>query len=303
MKSRKILILGCNGFIGSHLVDHLSAQSFDVTGSDRLPPWRTSFHFLPWHQDASGHLDIFKTHSFDYCINAAGNGNVNLSVTHPEEDFNANVQFTFNVLESIRRFCPNCKYLHISSAAVYGNPVQLPIRETDLLSPISPYGWHKQISEQLCRSYFDLYNIHSVIIRPFSVYGPGLKKQLLWDVFSKVNENDGVVELWGTGDETRDYIHILDLARAIEVILMHNPMQMSIYNVGSGEGKTISYVVNLLLKALGKNNTVRFNGKTREGNPLHWQSDISRIKDIGFLPDVKLEQGITALASWLKMQQ
>jgi len=83
------------------------------------------------------------------------------------------------------KFNNKCKYLHISSAAVYGNPKQLPVKETDNCQPLSPYGWHKWMSELICQEYFRLYNIRSLIVRPFSVYGPGLRKQLFWDLYGK----------------------------------------------------------------------------------------------------------------------
>lgn len=303
MKSYSVLILGCNGFIGTHLVNYFLMQSYVVSGCDLKLPSNDGFKYHQLSKDGLGLHEIFQSESFDYCINAAGNGNINLSILNPEDDFNANVQFTLLVLECIRIYSPECKFIQISSAAVYGNPEKIPVVEQDRLNPISPYGWHKLFSEMLCKEYFELYHLKSVILRPFSVYGPGLKKQLLWDVFTKVKENESHIELWGTGEETRDFLYIDDLVRSIWMIIQHAPMHAEVYNIGYGQMTKISHAVQLLLKFLDKKNEVNYNGITRIGNPNKWQSDISKIKSIGFFPEVNLEKGLLSLANWLKSQQ
>lgn len=300
MKNYKILVLGSNGFIGNHTANYFHGMGHIVLGCDLRETGTNPYEFQKIEVDKYDLGELFSSCQFDFCVNAAGNGDVNKSIVAPSEDFESNVSFTLKILEAIRKFNSSCKYLHISSAAVYGNPEKLPMSETDSLNPISPYGWHKLISENLCKEYFCLYNIQSAVIRPFSVYGEGLKKQLLWDVFNKVRDNDDIIELWGSGEETRDFIHVDDLVKSIELIILNAPMQAEVYNVASGEMTSISQIVERLLEKLEKKNKVSFNGITRNGIPLKWLSDTSRINKLGFAPKVNLEQGLSSLSEWLK---
>ena len=302
MKIIKILVLGSNGFIGNYTANYFHELGHEVLGCDLIEGEKNKYKFHKLKIANYNVEEIFSSNQFYFCINAAGNGDVNKSIVAPTDDFESNVVFTLKILEAIRKSDSSCKYLHISSAAVYGNPTKLPISETDSLKPISPYGWHKLLSEQICKEYFELYSIHSAIIRPFSVYGPRLRKQIMWDVFEKTKNNENKLELWGTGEETRDFVFIDDLIKSIELILLHSPMHADVYNIGSGEMSCISDVVKILLEILEKKNEIYFNGITRIGNPLKWQSDISKIKNIGFIPSVNLYRGIQSLAIWLKSQ-
>lgn len=302
MKKTSILILGSNGFIGSYLVDYFLKLGFLICGCDVNDSSHSGITFYKLNTPSSALENLFNVQRFDYCINAAGNGNLNQSISDPEFDFNANIQFTFQILEKLRLHAPECKYLHISSAAVYGNPQSLPIDENSIINPISPYGWHKYLSELLCKEYYTLYGIRSAIIRPFSVYGPGLKKQIFWDVFEKTKISHHEIELWGTGEETRDFIYIDDLCASIHQVLMNSHMSGDIYNVSSGNMTTIADAVNLLLYKMNNSAQVRFNGKVRVGNPDKWQANINKIAALGFMPTINLEQGISKVADWLMKQ-
>jgi dTDP-glucose 4,6-dehydratase/UDP-glucose 4-epimerase len=298
----KILIIGSEGFIGSHLANFYLSKGLEVIGTDLNSVSRLPIVYYQSNQDDDSLNKVFKEHTLNYCINAAGNGDVNFSVSNPEQDFKANTYFTFQILEGLRLYNPTCKFLYISSAAVYGNPAKLPVVETDPVNPISPYGWHKLMSEKICKEYYGLYNIESAVIRPFSVYGPGLKKQILWDVFNKTSQPIEYLELWGGGQEARDFIYIDDLIAAIDIILIQENLQADIYNIASGEMTLIKDIVNLLLHNLEIQKSVVFNGKVHKGNPIQWQADISQLSDLGFVPKVKIEQGISLLTTWLKTQ-
>ncbi len=298
----KILIIGSEGFIGSHLINFYLLKGYDVIGVDLFEQSRSN---ITYHQLLINHdtlSNVLKQHSFDYCINAAGNGDVNLSVSNPELDFKSNTFFTFQILEGIRLYNPTCKFLYISSAAVYGNPEKLPVSESDPVKPISPYGWHKLLSENICKEYFELYNIQSAIVRPFSVYGPGLKKQILWDLFNKSSNQNATLELWGGGQEARDFIYIDDLVKAIDIIISQPNLKAEIYNVASGEMTLIKDISTLLLINLNRKIHIVFNGLIHKGNPIQWKADVSKLFALGFIPTIHIEEGIPKLATWLKTQ-
>ncbi len=294
----KILILGAEGFIGKNLSNYFALKKFDVYGCDIVDTNAslfTAFHVkktgLQWDH-------IFSSQKFDHCINAAGSGNVNYSVTHPFEDFESNTSQTIQILDAIRKHNASCRYLHISSAAVYGNPGMLPVNETAACNPISPYGWHKLMAEQLCKEYSQLFGLSIAIARPFSIYGPGLKKQIFWDTFQKYNKNNDSIELWGTGNESRDFIFIDDVAEAFHFILEHAAMNGEVYNIASGNETSVSDAVNKLFDHMPSRPMINFNKQVRQGDPLNWRADISRLNELGFYVSTKLEKGIEKLASW-----
>ena len=296
----KILILGSEGFIGSNLIKHFNKEGFQVYGCDLVDKPSAFFTYYQVEKSLLQWKNIFSQGQFDYCINAAGNGNVNFSLEKPFEDFQSNTLDTIQILEALRRFNPGCRYLHISSAAVYGNPVSLPVREDALCSPVSPYGWHKLMAEHACKEFSSIFDLPVAVVRPFSIYGPGLRKQLFWDVYQKFILNNGHVELWGSGEESRDFIYIDDVVRSFSLILSNAPMNGETYNIASGTEYTVREVVNKLFEYAGKKPLITFNQIAREGNPLNWRADIAAISSLGFSPSVHIDEGIRHLSEWLE---
>jgi UDP-glucose 4-epimerase len=296
-----ILILGSEGFIGKHLVFFFLENAWNVHGADLMEVGTRSYHYRRVSRLSPEFDELLQEVKFDACINAAGSGNVPYSMTHPVTDFEANSLDVIRLLDGLRRHQPHCKYLHISSAAVYGNPSSLPVKETDVLRPMSPYGWHKLISEQICNEYSSIFNISTAIVRPFSVYGPGLKKQLIWDIYLKCAQQAeaGEIELWGTGRESRDFIFIDDLVAAFYSILQSGEMKGEVYNVASGVETTIEEVSNLFVDRLAKPISVSFNMHERSGDPKNWKADISKLRRLGFNPKTDIKKGLTKTVEWL----
>lgn len=298
----KILILGSEGFIGSAAVRYFIQQGAEVTGCDlfEAPAIPGNYRYQKLSRLSPELDEVLGLQQFDVFINAAGSGNVSYSVTHPFIDFEANTLDVYRILDAIRRLQTSCKYIQLSSAAVYGNPVELPVKETAACQPVSPYGYHKLMAELVCREFYELYNVPVAIIRPFSVYGPGLRKQLFWDLFRKYKSGQSPVEVWGTGNESRDFIFIEDLMRCIHIIIDRSPFNCSVYNAGSEKEITIRDAVTMLFSNLDPSATVLFNQQVREGDPLNWRSSAISIKEIGFSVETEFEQGIKKLAEWYK---
>lgn len=291
----QLFIIGSQGFIGSSCRAYFEKKGYQIVCYDRpLPGTTTGSNY---YSAATNTLDsILTAHQFDICINAAGSGDVGYSVENPLADFESNSIFTFKILDAIRRFQPGCKYLHISSAAVYGNPLSIPIQEDSRLLPISPYGWHKLLAENICKEFINLYAIPIVIVRPFSVYGPGLRKQLFWDWYIKTKQANGKIELWGSGNESRDFIYIDDLCLCFHHIISKADFQLNIFNVASGIESSIQEAASLYFSACGKE--FCFSKKNKEGAPVNWKADITSIKEMGFQPTIDLEKGISNLIEW-----
>jgi dTDP-glucose 4,6-dehydratase/UDP-glucose 4-epimerase len=296
----KILIIGSEGFIGSHFVDFFLEKGSTVTGLDLFEQPARKYQYIKISRLSPEFEEIFHQHSFDAVINAAGSGNVPYSMTHPVLDFEANCLDSIRVLDNIRKHQPGCKYIHISSAAVYGNPQRLPVNESDPVSPMSPYGWHKLVAEKLCQEYTSIYKTQTAVIRPFSVYGPRLKKQLFWDLYQKFLTKKEGIELFGTGKESRDFIHVKDLVRAVDLILQEGQLEGECYNIASGKEYTIEEAVSVFLAAMGEKAKYSFNGVVREGDPLNWRADISSLKILGFKPAIELDEGLRDTVKWMQ---
>ena len=139
----KVLIIGSKGFIGSHLLEFYHAiYKTNIYHCDVFSIENDTNYFKLNLENPDFDF-VFKNNQFDICINASGAGNVGLSLTHPLDDFTLNTYNIIKVLEGIRKFNRNCKFINISSAAVYGSSTTLPISENHPLQPLSPYGFHK----------------------------------------------------------------------------------------------------------------------------------------------------------------
>ena len=292
----KILIVGSKGFIGSHCVDFFNKQN-EVWECDVIADYNRRNYIWIDSVDTD-FLEIFGNHKFDVCVNCSGAANVPFSLNKPYNDFKLNTLNVFKLLEAIRLHNTECKFLTMSSAAVYGNPVSLPIYATHKASPVSPYGYHKVYAERICEEYSRFWGVKTCCVRIFSAYGPRLKKQLFWDMYNKFCQ-DEIIELWGTGKESRDFIYVSDLISAIDLVIRKCNFQGNMINLANGNQITIREVSDTFIKVMGSNKKVIFNGEERKGDPINWEADITEIKNWGYTQKVPLEEGIRKYIEWL----
>lgn len=291
-----ILIIGSKGFVGSHCQEYFSTLNHTVIGCDVVDSVEENYHRIDGI--SFDFATLFKKYKFEVCINAAGSANVGYSYEYPEKDFELNVFLVINLLGAIKANLPNCKFINFSSAAVYGNPKALPIREDAELGPLSPYGYHKFLSEKLLLEYHRFFKLHTCSLRVFSAYGPGLRKQLFWDIFQKSKASTGI-KLFGTGNESRDFIYISDLVNAVDCIIKKGRFEGEIINVASGIETTINEAASILIGKLIPSQKVMFTGEVKEGDPINWRADITKLISFGFSPKYKIEQGLTEYYNWL----
>jgi UDP-glucose 4-epimerase len=295
----KILIIGSKGFIGSACYTYFKGQTdYEVYGADVAVEYDDANYLLIDAINADFKA-IFRKYKFDWCINCAGAASVPDSFKHPEKDYLLNVHLLVNILNAIREENISCKLIQMSSAAVYGNPKMLPINETHELGPLSPYEVHKKQAEELCSLYHQYFGVSTYIFRVFSAYGRGLKKQLFWDLFKKSQlQND--IMLFGTGKETREFIHVNDIVNAIQVIINAGKTGFSTINVANNNSVTIETAANVFLNNIGFNGNLNFNGINRTGDPLYWHADDSLLKSLGYQKKVSFEDGIHDYCKWLR---
>jgi UDP-glucose 4-epimerase len=300
-KLKSVLVTGVAGFIGRYVARYFSEQGWSVIGIDNSPPENAPLGNLAVYQRLhlpdSALRSLLEENLPQVCIHCAGRASVGLSITDPVADFHANTLLTFELLNALRLYAPSCRFIFLSSAAVYGNPEFLPVTETQPAAPLSPYGFHKLQCEQICLEFTKVYGLPTTSARIFSAYGPGLRRQVLWDISWKAITRN-FVTLQGTGCESRDFIHALDIAKALMVIATSAPMEGEVYNLASGKEVLISDLANMILNALEYDFTPQFDGVVPVGTPLNWQANISKLNALGFIPSVPLEKGIKTFANW-----
>lgn len=299
---KKVLITGAAGFIGRHAAGLFGREGWHVAGMDEAPceaaewqrwgvsEWHPSTVSLETLVSCAGRPDVI--------IHCAGTGVVGYSMTYPFEDYKRNVDTTMAVLEFVRLHAPGARVLYPSSAAVYGAAPRIPISEQDELKPITPYGVHKKVAEDLCRSYAEHFGLSVAVIRFFSVYGPGLRKQLLWDACSRISNNEN--SFWGLGTEVRDWVHVKDAVRLFMKVADHASPRCPVVNGGSGVGIEICDLLSEIFRCLGKPDSPVFSGVHRPGDPLCYVADISRAVSYGWRPEWDWHRGIREYVAWFK---
>lgn len=294
-----ILIIGSKGFIGSKLMSVLHNNGKNkIFCSDIIKSNESNYVFL--NHKKPNFDKLVKITEFDICINCSGSANVQYSINNPLDDFFSNLVNVGKILNSIIKFNPNCKFINISSAAVYGNPESLPIKKDAPLQPLSPYGVHKLLADILITEYHKIFKLKTCTVRIFSAYGNGQKKLFLWDCFQKLSkaETNQKVSFFGTGLESRDFIHIDDIIRQLELVMNNAAFEGEVYNVANGEEVFIKDVVAIMQKALHTNASVTFTGENRPGDPLNWRADIAPMLNWGYKKSVSIEDGIKQYVKW-----
>jgi dTDP-glucose 4,6-dehydratase/UDP-glucose 4-epimerase len=288
------------GFIGYHLKLYFTQALYEVYGCDIVDSYNQK-NYIKIDNKFDYNI-LFKDNLYDVCINCSGAAYVSKSFDDTINDFEWNSFNVLKFLEIIKRQNPECKFINISSAAVYGNPLKLPVGEKDELLPISPYGYHKLISEYILDEYNKLWGIKTCSIRIFSAYGNGLKKQVLYDISKKILiENE--IHLFGTGNETRDFIHIDDICRALECIIKLDNFQSSKINVANGEQISISEIIKIINKLWDHNKKIVFDGIEKQGDPVNWCADISLLKSYGYKQSVNIYDGIKRYINWIRSEK
>ncbi|MBV8757916.1 MAG: NAD-dependent epimerase/dehydratase family protein [Deltaproteobacteria bacterium] len=271
------LVTGGAGFIGSAVARALAAAGHEVRIAG------TSFARDP--------LTVASLGEFDLVVHCAGGSSVAASVADPVGDYEKTVPPFQLVLD--RAKAQKARVVLLSSGAVYGLASVLPTPETAAIAPVSPYGVHKRRCEELCEQS----GTACVVVRLFSVYGPGLTKQLLWDACGKARAGEPV--FGGTGDEQRDWLHIDDAAALIVRAADEASLGVPVINGGRGQGVRVRDVVGQICRELGAP-APRFTGLVREGDPAQYIADITRARELGWQPRVALADGISQVVRWFR---
>lgn len=294
--AKKVVVTGGAGFIGSHLVETLLGQGFNVHVIDNLSGGKKE----NVHKSAKLHeIDIRDLGSItpvikgaQYVFHLAALPRVQYSIENPEETNDVNTNGTLNVLIASKDGGVE-RFIYSASSSAYGNQETMPLKEDMDANPISPYGLQKYIGELKCRVWSEVYGLPTVSLRYFNVYGPRASHEgayaLVIAKFLKQRQEDKPMTITGDGENTRDYTHVRDVVEA-------NLLAAESKKVGRGE------VMNI---GAGNNYSVNAVAKFIEGPTVHIEArlepkdtiaDNSRARDLlGWEPKVSLEEGIAEL--------
>lgn len=308
----RILISGAHGFIGKHLARWLARQGHQVAGLGHgiwpvaeAASWGLS-HWLNGDIQ-SGNLRLLQQASStpDVVYHLAGGSSVGVAIANPREDFFRTVATTAELLEWMRVDAPKARLVAVSSAAVYGAGHDGVIAEDAALTPYSPYGHHKRIMEELCRSYAASYGLRVSIARLFSVFGAELKKQLLWDLCTRLASGARPLVLGGSGNELRDWTDVRDVVRALDLLATQASAEVAVVNVGTGKASSVRNIATSVARhwpLANATDSLQFSGQSRPGDPFSLVASATYLNQLGFTWDVPVDDGLGAYVQWFQSQ-
>ena len=297
-------MLGAGGFIGAHLCRALVEQGASVQGFGRASAIPASRHpgVIMIHGEFSDHVALARTiGGQDYVFHLVGGSNPESSNREPAAEFTTGLINTVRLLD-LARAEETRKVIFISSGGtVYGIPRSIPIPETAPNDPISAYGINKLAIEKLLALYYHLYGLNYHVLRvanPYGRYQSPFKRQGVIAAFMHRALTGSPLEIWGTGEVTRDFIHVDDVVAAlVEAVGYCGPHR--IMNVGSGVGRSINDIVALIEKVLGQGKLTVLRKEGRAADVPNNALDISLItSETAWRPRVPLLHGLQDTADW-----
>lgn len=306
--SRLAFVTGAAGFIGRHVCMELARQGWRVSGmgyGDWTVEDRKAWGMAgAWRSEgvSPGALEALAQSEGEpeILIHCAGGSSVAFSLAKPREDFEQTVTTTANVLEFARRRAGRLAIVYPSSAAVYGAATVGSLSEGMPPRPVSPYGVHKRMAEELCQSYAGHWNVPVAVVRLFSVYGAGLRKQLLWDACVKARTGEFVFS--GSGEEVRDWIHVSDAAALLVLAAEKASPACPVVNGGTGAGRSVRNVLTCLGRLWRPVLVPRFSGEARRGDPPSYVADVSSLRAWGFRPAVDMDKALADYIRWFSSE-
>jgi len=314
---KNVLITGGAGFVGSNLTEHLLAEGgWNVSIIDDLNDFyapeikranmaevRNTGDFQFFEADirnAESLRPVFDENEFDVIVHLAARAGVRPSLKEPKLYAETNINGTLNLLELARDYEIK-QFVFGSSSSVYGENEKLPFAEQDpIFKPISPYAATKAAGELICHTYSHLFDIRTVCLRFFTVYGPRQRPDLAIHKFSKRIWEGDPISVFGDGSTRRDYTYIDDIISGVRAAMGYEGSMHEVFNLGESETTELSRLIDLLEECLGKKAIVDRQPMQPGDVPITY-ADISKARKLlGYDPQTRIEDGIPKFVEWFK---
>jgi UDP-glucuronate 4-epimerase len=328
-----LLVTGCAGFIGFHMVEHLLRAGQPVIGIDNINDYydpalkharldllkqNPNFTFLKLDlADRAGMKALFEKYRFSLVVHLAAQAGVRYSLQNPHAYAESNLEGFINILEGCRHNgC--CHLLFASSSSVYGANTKLPFSVHDNVDhPISLYAATKKANELVAHSYSHLYGLPTTGLRFFTVYGPWYRPDMALYLFAQAITAGQPINLFNNGNMRRDFTYVDDVVEAMARVIGRPPQgdadwsgakpdpssskaPWKIYNIGNNKPEELMHVVGLLEQGLGRQAEKRLL-PMQPGDVLETFADVDDLmRDIDFRPRTRIEDGIEKFVAWFR---
>ena len=313
--NKNILVTGCAGFIGMHLCKSLLDDGFELLGIDNINDYYdtilktnrvknlqnyNNFSFLKSDLTNLDNLkSIFTNFKPSKVVNLAAQAGVRYSIENPHTYIETNIGGFMNLLEC-------CRYnnvdglVYASSSSVYGGNKNNLFSESDNVdNPISIYAASKKANELMARTYNNLYNLKSIGLRFFTVYGPWGRPDMAISIFTKKILEGAPIQIFNYGKMERDFTYIDDIVSGIRSAIYHN-YECEIYNLGNNRCESLMEVVSLIEKKLGKKAIIEL-APMQLGDVTKTYANIEKAKsELGYKPNTDINTGIDNFINWFK---
>ena len=312
-----ILITGGAGFIGSHLATLLSERGEDSivcldNFNDYYDPKLKRANAARISQlknvevlegdfcDFDFASSLFADKKFTHVVHLGAYAGVRISVERPAIYQQTNVGGTLSLLEAARNH-PVSRFVFASSSTVYGTGAGIPFDEDAPLGiPASPYGATKRAGELMCLTYHALHNVPTVCIRPFSVYGPGLRPDLALTIFTAAVEEGLKLPLFGDGSVKRDFTHVSDICAGLISAMTAKEAVGEAINLGHSEPVAMKDIISMIETSLGKKANIDFLPERPEDLPITFAKLDKAKRLLDYEPKVLIADGIQEFCDWYR---
>jgi nucleoside-diphosphate-sugar epimerase len=308
----KSLVTGAAGFIGSHLCEYLIEKGFEVLAIDNF------MDYYPRSIKEASIADLRKNQNFelveasllqvdltelldgvDVIFHQSAQAGVRASWGQSFKIYTDNNILSTQMLLEACRESPVKKFVYASSSSVYGDTKDLPMRESSLPCPVSPYGVSKLAAEHLCLLYYNNFGIPAVSLRYFTVYGARQRPDMAFHRFFKWALEDKPLKVYGDGEQSRDFTHVHDIVEA-NWLAFEKAQPGEVVNIGGGSRITLKEVIEMMEEIVGRELEVHYQG-VQKGDVRHTLADMTKAKEkLGYKPKVSIEDGLRTEYEWIR---
>ena len=298
----KVLVTGGAGFIGTNCIDYFQKLGYDVINVDKLGTGsvkrnlsivKCEFHKI----DISKKFPNELLDNVDFIINLASESHVDRSITDPVLFYKNNVGLMINLLEALRKHSSDIRMVHVSTDEVYGDIIEGSFSEDSALRPSSPYSASKASQDSFALAYARTYGLNISITRCTNNYGPfQLPEKLIPKTIIRAFRNEKI-PVYGDGMQIRDWLYVRDHCRAIEYVAKKGK-KGEIYNVSGGNEIPNIEIVKKILSMLNRDESLIQHVEDRKGHDLRYSLNSEKIRNMGWRPEVNLEEGLQKTVEW-----